>query len=198
MWDERYAQDGFAYGTEPNDFLRAQFTRIPPGGKVLCLADGEGRNGVFLAQQGFDVTSVDLSVVGLQKAQRLASERGVSLTTAQADLTQFDPGSNYWDGVISIFAHLPAEPRGHLHRRLVRSLKPHGVFILEAYTPAQLATSGVGGPPAQQAEMLMTLNALKFELSGLDFVIGHETVREIQEGQYHHGESAVVQVVATK
>ncbi|MCB0943304.1 MAG: class I SAM-dependent methyltransferase, partial [Mycobacterium sp.] len=142
-WDARYQGDDFVYGTAPNDFLRDQITRLPVG-KVLCLAEGEGRNAVFLAERGFTVTAVDMSPVGLEKARRLAEQRGVALDTVVADLADFrlEPGA--WDGIVSIFAHMPPAARRHLHHEVVAGLRPGGVFVLEAYRPEQL-DYGTGG-----------------------------------------------------
>lgn len=198
MWDERYSEEGFAYGTEPNDFLKAEYFRISGGGRVLCLAEGEGRNAVFLAEQGYAVTAVDQSAVGLRKASALASERGVKLATVVADLADFDLGEEAWDGIVSISAHLPARIRQDLHARAVKALKPNGVMILEAYTLEQLEMDGVGGPPPSQIDYFMSLEELRAELDGLDFIIGTETERVMSEGRYHQGPSAVVQVVAFK
>jgi SAM-dependent methyltransferase len=194
MWDQRYSEDGFAYGTAPNDFLKSEYFRIPKGGRVLCLAEGEGRNAVFLAKQGYSVTAVDQSSVGLQKAEKLAAEAGVEISTIVADLADYDLGNEVWDGIISIAAHVPPLLRRALHGQIVNSLKKNGVFILEAYTERQLMMDGIGGPP--QKESLMSLKELKVELDGLDFIIGAEVVRNISEGKYHQGESAVVQIVA--
>lgn len=198
MWDQRYTEAGFAYGTEPNDFLKAEYSRIPKAGKVLCLAEGEGRNAVFLAQQGYRVTAVDQSSVGLEKAQKLAAENAVEITTVVADLADYDLGSEVWDGIVSIAAHVPAVLRKGLHKQVVKALKRDGVFILEAYTEQQVEAAGVGGPPPSQKQLFMSLDELKSELNGLDFVVGAEVERHISEGKYHQGQSAVVQVVACK
>ena len=198
MWDERYSEDGFAYGVEPNDFLKAEYSRIPKGGRVLCLAEGEGRNAVFLAEQGYSVTAVDQSVVGLQKAENFARERGVKITTQVADLANYDLGCEKWDGIVSIWAHLPYLLRKKLHAQLVDSLKPNGVLILESYTERHIEMTGVGGPPASQIDFFMSLEKLAVELEGLDFIVGVEIDRYVSEGKYHLGESAVVQVVAGK
>ncbi len=196
MWNERYSQPGFAYGSEPNDFLAANAARyLPAGGEVLCLAEGEGRNAVFLAQQGFRVTGVDQSEKGLEKAQALAKRRGVEITTLVADLSDFDLGSARWDGVVSIWCHTPPALRARLHRSVVSSLRPGGALILEAYTPDQLSYR-TGGPPS--ADLLMTLAGVTAELEGLEIVHGEETLREIHEGEYHNGLSAVLQLVARK
>lgn len=197
FWDSRYRDIGFAYGDQPNDFLAQEVHRIPTG-RVLCLAEGEGRNAVFLAQQGYQVTAVDQSPIGLQKAQVLAQKHGVSLETIAADLATFDIGPSAWDGIVSIWAHVPPSIRERVHGQVASGLKPGGVFILEAYTEAQLETPGRGGPPREQKEMLMSLNGLETELDGLSFLIGQEIERDIDEGIYHQGKSAVVQVVAIR
>jgi SAM-dependent methyltransferase len=198
MWDERYSEQGFAYGTEPNDFLRAEYSRIPESGKVLCLAEGEGRNAVFLAKHGYSVTAVDLSEVGLQKAQKFAADSGVDIETIVADLDDYDPGVEAWDGIVSIWVHVPVALRKRLHRQLVSALKPGGILILESYTERHIEMDGIGGPPPSQRELFMSLYELEEELEGLEFIIGAETDRIISEGRYHVGESAVVQVVARK
>lgn len=194
VWDTRYGAKEYAYGTMPNDFLVSTADRIPPG-RVLCLCEGEGRNGVFLAERGYSVHGVDGSANGLAKAQRLALERGVSITTQVTDLNEFAIAPNTWAGIVSIFAHLPPDLRRRLHREAVAGLRSGGVFILEAYTPAQLDCK-TGGPPIR--ELLPELSALRDELAGLEPVIAQEIFREIHEGALHNGRSAVVQVLAVK
>lgn len=102
MWNERYSEQGFTYGTKPNDFLQANIDSMIKG-KTLCLAEGEGRNAVFLAMYGFDVTAVDLSSIGLDKAQRLANENGVTIKTIVADLSNFEIEESTWDTIVSIW-----------------------------------------------------------------------------------------------
>lgn len=191
MWDERYSEDGYAYGTEPNDFVREHAHRIPTG-PVLCVAEGEGRNAVYLAGLGHAVTAVDASAVGMRKAAALARARGLSVNTVVADLADFTVEPGAWTGVVSVFAHVSPPLRVKLHRSLVSGLRPGGVLILEAYTPDQIGR-GTGGPPVPGP--MMTLEGLRTELAGLDLVIGREIVREVHEGRYHTGEAAVVQVV---
>ena len=196
MWDERYGEDGFAYGDEPNDFLAENFGKLPKG-KVLCLAEGEGRNAIFLAEKGFDVTAVDQSKVGLEKAAELAKSRGVEINTIQADLAEFEIEENVWDAVVSIWAHVPSEIRRKLHLQVMKGLKKGGAILLEAYTPKQVEF-GTGGPPKGQEDLMPHLVDLKKELSELEFEIGHEIEREVREGKYHGGQSSVVQVLAFK
>jgi 2-polyprenyl-3-methyl-5-hydroxy-6-metoxy-1,4-benzoquinol methylase len=194
MWDERYADSDYAYGTSPNDFLVEQADNLPEG-PVLCLAEGEGRNAVWLATRGHPVTAMDASAVGLEKAHRLAAERGVRIETRCSDLADFEIEPNAWSAIVSIFAHVPQDLRRAVHRRVVEGLRPGGVLILEAYTPEQLRF-GTGGPPV--AEMTMALAALEAELSGLVFEVAREQEREVFEGRYHHGRGHVVQIVGRK
>ncbi len=193
-WDERYALDGFAFGTEPNDFLRQEAHRIPPG-RVLCLGEGEGRNAVFLAEQGYEVVGVDRSQVGMDKAQALAQERGVFIETVVSSIEEFKLSEGEWQGIISVFFHLPPELRRRVHQSVFRGLAPGGILILEAYTPRQL-DFGTGGPP--HLERLVSLGTLEEELKGLEFLVGRETEREVHEGRMHNGLGSVVQVVGLR
>ena len=192
FWDERYAKPTFIYGTEPNDFVAARADRIPAG-PVLCLAEGEGRNAVFLAQRGHAVTAVDASATGLAKAQALAMARGVTIDTKVVDLADYRIEPDSWAGIVATWAHLPPALRRVVHAQVVGGLRPGGVFMLEAYTPAQL-NFGTGGP--KEAALCMTLEGLKEELQGLIFLVGRECEREVHEGTHHTGKGAVVQVCA--
>ncbi len=194
-WDERYRSDDFYYGVEPNDILVQEAHRIRPGGRVLCLAEGEGRNAVWLAQQGFDVLGIDGSAVGLAKAERLAQTRGVRITTQVADLAEVDLCEDQWDAVVSIWCHVPPALRRDLHQRVQRALVPGGVFILEAYHPRQLEYR-TGGPPV--AELMMTAKDLRSELGALQIEVLQEIERDVHEGPGHHGHSAVTQLIAVR
>ena len=197
FWDDRYGAAEFVYGTAPNDFLVEQALRIPPG-PVLCLAEGEGRNAVHLAKLGYDVTAVDGSKVGLKKAQSLAASAGRQIKTVASDLSEYQIAPSSWSGIVSIFAHFEPKLRKAVHSAVVSGLRPGGVFILEAYTPNQLKTEGVGGPTGEQANRLMALEDLRSELVGLQLVIAKELEREVNEGSFHRGRGAVVQIVAIK
>lgn len=194
QWDERYSEPGYAYGTEPNDYLVEMAGLLPPG-KLLSVAEGEGRNAAYLAHLGHDVTAVDSSRVGMQKAGELAQSRKLAIQTVVADLNEYQPGIEQWDAIVSIFCHLPVAQRTVLHQKLVTALKPGGVLLLEAYTPRQLEF-GTGGPGS--ADLMMTLEALQNELAGLQLEVAQEIDREVNEGQYHHGQAAVVQILARK
>lgn len=194
MWDQRYSSESYAYGTAPNDFLVQQVSQLPKG-KVLCLGEGEGRNAVWLAEQGFDVTAIDASGVGLKKARQLAEARHVEITTIHADLEDYRIEENSWDAIVSIFCHLPPQLRTSMHHAVVTGLRHGGVYLLEAYTPEQLEY-GTGGPPS--AELMMDLDTLEKELQGLEFLYKNERTREVLEGDYHTGLGAVVQLVGRK
>ena len=198
MWNERYNEAEYVFGTEPNDFLREVFENIPAGGRVLCLAEGEGRNAVFLAEQGYKVTAMDLSEVGLNKAMKLAYDKGVAIKIEVADLADYQFGEAQWDGIVSIWAHLPESVRQYVHAQITPALKPTGVFILEAYTEQQLTMDAVGGPPATQKERFGSLAILRTELADLEGLIGTEKLRMISEGKRHQGLSAVVQYLGKK
>jgi SAM-dependent methyltransferase len=196
QWDSRFSAEGYAYGTQPNDFLVEVTPLLPPApAKVLSLGEGEGRNGVYLASRGYQVTGVDASAVGLRKAERLAAERGLSLTAVVTDLADFTVRPGAWDVVVAIFCHLPMPLRRTVHRAVVEGLRPGGVFVLEAYTPAQLALK-TGGPPVR--ELLYTAEELREELAGLELPILRERERDVVEGRLHTGRAAVVQVLGRK
>lgn len=195
FWNERYAGDGLAYGELPNDFLAQMAGRFPPRGVALDIGAGEGRNALFLAARGLDVLAVDQSTVGLAKAQRLAAGRGLTLRTQAADLRDFDAPPASFDVITSIWIHLPQPLRAGLHARLGAWLRPGGLFVLEAYAPEQCGR-GTGGPP--DPLLYAPLDVIVAELAGL--TIEHQAAlsRDVIEGRFHGGESAVVQVVARK
>ncbi len=195
FWDLRYSAPDFVYGTEPNYFLQKHVGHLPAGGRVLCLADGEGRNGVWLARQGFDVTSVDVSLQGVDKARRLAAQMGVALNADVADVTELDLGLAQWDAIISIFLHLPARARADLHSRAVQGLKPDGVFLWEGYGPQQLSRT-TGGP--KDAALLPALDEVARDFSDCILLHSWSGLRLVQEGSLHTGEGSVTQLVARK
>jgi SAM-dependent methyltransferase len=193
-WNERYSEPGFSYGTAPNEFLVSVVDRIP-NGRILSLAEGEGRNAVYLASLGYQVTGVDGSEVGLRKAAKLALERGVTITTIHADLSEFEIEPEVWDGIVAIYCHLPSAIRIPLHQAAVRGLKPGSAFVLEAFSKDQLPYD-TGGP--KSLDMLMSLDDLKQELAGLEFVHAVQIEREVLEGRGHTGLASVVQVLGIK
>ena len=192
FWNEKFANTEYAYGTEPNEFLAASVAKLKPGA-ALSLAEGEGRNAVWLAQQGFTVSSIEQSEKGVAKTLRLALQRGVIVMAERGELETFHIQPNSWDLIVSVYAHTPQELRRKLHRQVVAGLKPGGVFILEAYTPAQIPNN-TGGP--KDASIMPTAELLRSELNGLVFDHIAEVERDVVEGSLHTGTAQVVQVVA--
>ena len=196
FWDERYAREGSLFGTEPNRFLHSQRARLRPGTRALALADGEGRNGVWLAEQGLDVVAVDSSSVALNKARALAQARGVAVTFECADLRTWSWPENAFDAVVAIFIQFAdSAERARLHAHIVRTLAPGGVLILQGYTPRQLEyrTGGPGDP-----DRLYTAEQLRREFAALEVLHAREHDSEIREGSAHCGMSALVEFVAVK
>ena len=192
-WDQRYSEPEYVYGTQPNDFLKANAHLLQ--GPVLSLAEGEGRNAVFLAKQGLSVTGVDSSKIGMAKAQQLAQQQGVQIQTIAADLAEFNLGIETYQAVVSISAHTPSKVRQQLHQKILRCLKPGGIFLLEAYTPLQ-APRNTGGP--SDPDLCVTLASLLADFADCQHILAQELEREVQEGKFHTGQASVVQFIAQK
>jgi len=193
FWDARYSEEGLAYGDRVNEFLATQSSRLRPGMRVLVVGDGEGRNGVWLAQQGLDVTTVDYSAAGVARAEGLAAEHLVSITTHCADLNDWVWPLAQFDAVVSIYLHFPPEQRPIMHQRMLDALKPGGVIILEAFNKAQLNYTS-GGPPVE--EMLFSAAELEADFANAMIDYLAEQVVELNEGKYHVGRGAVVRLIA--
>lgn len=195
FWDEKFARPDYLFGTDPNAFVVSEAWRMAPGHRVLAVGDGEGRNGVWLAQRGLKVTSIDSSLVGIAKSKNLARERGVFLETICADLTIWDWPSAAFDAVVLIFVHFTPEARRHVHTGIMRSLVPGGTLILECYTPAQLNNKS-GGP--RDPDMLYTKDALAQDFAGAEILHLEEISYDLNEGERHKGPAEVVRLVARK
>ena len=197
FWDERFGQSQYIYGTEPNAFLAASLAHLPSSGRVLCICEGEGRNAVFLAKQGYEVTGVDVSPEGKKKAEQLAAKEGVSIEYILSDLNDFDFGKNQWDAVISISAHLPSATRANVYPKIFTALKSGGVLLMESYHPRQLELEyGTGGP--KDVDMLISLEILRDHFPKLETIHAAELEREVTEGTYHTGNAFVTQFIARK
>jgi SAM-dependent methyltransferase len=193
-WDARYADEGFLFGTEPNAFLVAHRHLIPPGGRVLCVADGEGRNSAWLAGQGLLVDAFDASPVGVAKARRLAAARGVQVRHGVASVDDWEWPERAYDAVAAIFVQFAPPPmRGRMFERILRALRPGGVLLLEGYSLGQLAHR-TGGP--RVPDQLYTVERLREELSAFAIETLREHEQELDEGPRHSGLSAVIDVVA--
>lgn len=196
FWNQKFADTTYKYGQRPNVFLTEQLGLIPAGAQVLVPGDGEGRNGVWLAQQGFAVTSVDCSDVGQDKTRALAAERGVQLRTVLADLSDWSPEPNSVDAVAVVYLHLPSSLRPKVMADLAKALRPGGVLILEAFHPNQLGLTS-GGP--KDVDMLYTLEGLRSDLvnAGLkgDELVAWEGPVTLDEGPFHQGPAQVTRWV---
>lgn len=195
-WNERYARGDYHFGTEPNAFLAAQRRRLTPGQAALAIADGEGRNGVWLALQGLDVTTIDFAPAGVEKARRLAARSGVRMQIECADVATWDWGEPRFDVVVGIFIQFAPPPaRAALFRRMKAVLKPGGLVFLEGYRPQQLQYR-TGGPSA--VENLDTAPMLREAFADMAILHLVEYDAEIAEGSRHNGMSALVDLVAQK
>lgn len=195
IWDERYSGEEYFYGTEPNAFLVSQASRLQPGMSCLAVADGEGRNGVWLAEQGLDVLSVDASPVAQAKAQKLAQARGVRMRFGQVDLLEW-AGDELYDAVAAIFIQFVGpDLRPKQFANLKRRLKPGGLLLLQGYTPRQLEYR-TGGP--SQAENLYTEPMLRELCADMDILHLAEHDSVLNEGSGHSGTSALIDLVARK
>ena len=195
-WNRRYAGDEFLFGTEPNAWLREHVGSLPTAGRVLCVADGEGRNSVWLAQQRLVVDAFDVADRAVQKAQALARQAGVQVNHTVADCDGFAWPEAAYDAVAAIFVQF-ADPalRTRLFQRMVASLKPGGLLILQGYTPRQLDYR-TGGPPI--LSHLYTADLLRTAFAGLTIITLSEYEADVQEGTGHSGRSALIGMVARR
>ena len=199
MWDERYRGEPYAYGLAPNAFLAAQAHRLRPGMRALVPGDGEGRNGVWLAMQGLEVDTLDLSAFGVAKARRLAESRGVTINAIEADALRWDWPEGRYDLVALIFLHLVEPERRALHARALAALKPGGLLVLEAFRPEQIVRQGAGarGGP-RDAALLYPLDALNADFAEAEILAIEEAEVPLDEGALHVGPSAIVRVLARR
>lgn len=197
FWDQSYsAIDGYKYGEMPNAFLREQAARLQAGSRILLPGDGEGRNSVWLAQQGHAVQSVDNSAVGLARASNLAQRRGVCLDTVHADLASWQPEPASVDAVVVIYLHLPPALRPAVHAKLVQALKPGGLLVLEVFHPKQLGYSS-GGP--KDEAMLYTLAMLRNDFAAsMEELLAEEGPTTLDEGPGHQGPAWVTRCIGRK
>ncbi len=196
FWNERFAAEHYIFGTEPNAFLASQVGRLRPGMRALAVADGEGRNGVWLARQGLDVHAVDASSVALAKAKTLADTHGVTVRFEEVDLLAWTFPTAAYDVVVGIFFQFAPHPqRLHIIDGIKQAVVPGGEVILQGYSPRQIAY-GTGGPkdPAQ----LWTRELLEAWFAGWDLIHLVEHDVELREGTHHVGRSAVIEMVARR
>jgi 2-polyprenyl-3-methyl-5-hydroxy-6-metoxy-1,4-benzoquinol methylase len=195
FWDERFEGDDYRYGIQPNPFLATQAGRLAPGSRVLSVGDGEGRNGVWLAEQGFAATSQDGSEVAQGKARKMAAERGVPLETVFSDLTTWEWPRDTFDGVACVFVHFRPETRQTVHHNMLAALKPGGLLIMEVFHTGQLALK-TGGPPVM--EMLYDAAMLRDDFQNADILLLEEARSHIPQDTFQRGEAALIRMVARR
>lgn len=196
FWNERFGGPEYFYGTTPNAFLATQAHLLQAGQSALAVADGEGRNGVWLAEQGLDVLAVDFSEKALQKSRKLAESRGVAIRTELADLHQWNWGENRFDVIVAIFIQFASSAeRPALHHAMRRALKPGGLLLLQGYTPKQLEFR-TGGP--SNIDNLYGAADLRRDFGAMEILTLREHDSEIREGPGHSGMSGLVDLVARK
>lgn len=195
FWDDKFAGRDYVYGTEPNAFLVSQRHRLERGQEVQAVADGEGRNGVWLAQQGLRVTTVDGSPVAVQKALKLALDRRVNIRAQVADLADWAWPVAAFDAVVAVFIHFPPETRRDMHHAMYAALKPGGLLVMEVFHPDQL-DYGSGGPPVR--EMLYDAETLRSDFQGMEILELDEVETELDEGPLHRGLARTTRLVARR
>jgi len=196
MWDERYATDAYIFGTAPSAFLERSADLLKPGEMALAVADGEGRNSVFMAQKGLRVTAMDNSATGLEKARRLAKDKAVDVDFRLADLRTWEWAPAKYDVVAAVFIQFaPPDLRAEIFDGIERTLKPGGLLLLHGYTPKQLEYK-TGGPSAE--ENLYTKDLLKERFGDWDIVRLEDYEDELNEGIGHSGRSALIDLIARR
>jgi SAM-dependent methyltransferase len=195
-WNQRFKADDYIFGREPNDFLRTQATLFAPGARVLCVADGEGRNSVWLARRGLGVDAFDISENGVRKARALAADARVNIEFSVSDCDQWPWPEDCYDAMVAIFVQFADPPmRDRLFANMVRSLKRGGLLVLQGYTPKQLDFK-TGGPPF--LSHLYTDDLLRRAFASLQIIELREYEADLTEGTQHHGRSALIGLVARK
>lgn len=199
MWNTRYSEETYAYGKEPNLFFEEQLSKLPVG-RVLLGAEGEGRNAVYAATQGWTVAAFDISEAGKAKALELAREKHVVIDYHVGNLPELRFGEEQFDVIGLIYAHFPHDIRSEYHRHLHKLLKPGGLVILEGFAKNHLAyrklNVNVGGPG--DLETLFSMEELQADFKNYTIQVLEERVIELSEGRYHNGMGSVVRFVGEK
>lgn len=194
FWNERYAAEEYIYGTEPNQFYREQLEKLPPG-KILFPAEGEGRNAVYAATKGWQVSAFDASAEAKKKAENLAREKNVEIDYQIADYEKVSFPKESFDCLALIYAHMPPLKRKEYHQKLASFLKPGGTLILEGFSKKQIENN-TGGP--RNAEMLFLEEELRNDFNFFSELSVSETDVNLDEGNFHQGKAAVIRVVGKK
>lgn len=198
-WDERYGSEEFAYGTEPNNYLKEQLSKLKPG-KILFPAEGEGRNAVFAATQGWKVFAFDISANGRNKALQLAEQLKTSIDYRVGELSTLDYQIEQFDAIALIYAHFPGAIKSSIHQMLNQYLRKDGFVIFEAFSKSHLEyiakNEKVGGP--KDIESLFSIEEIKADFPDYRIIELAETEIELSEGLFHNGTGSVIRFVGQK
>ncbi len=199
MWDERYRIEDYAYGTTPNEYLRENLSKLPCG-NILFPAEGEGRNAVFAATQGWNVSAFDISVEGQKKAYQLANKNNVTIDYHVGNITDLPFTMNQFDAVALIYAHFPPNERAQIHARLQTLLRNGGILLFEGFSKNHLEyrkiNENVGGP--KDIDFLFSIEELQYDFSDFEFISLEEKVIQLNEGLFHNGIGSVIRCMAIK
>ncbi len=195
FWNRRYSENELAYGFPPNRYLQEKSYLLKPGRRILAAGDGEGHNGIWLARQQLDVWSVDFSMAGLKKERELLQKTGVSVKLLCVDLGNWWWPPNFFDAVVIIFVHFSPHIRRQVHHQMISTLKPSGYLIMQSFQVGQLRYDS-GGP--RVVEILYTAQQLQEDFADMTILELEDSVEFLQEGNYHTGEAAVINLLAQK
>ncbi|MCZ4408882.1 methyltransferase domain-containing protein [Cryomorphaceae bacterium 1068] len=200
MWDNRYSAATYAYGKAPNDFFKTSLEKYRPKGRILMPAEGEGRNGVYAAKLGLEVTAFDISVEGRNKALQLAQAEKVSIDYLVGDFMEMDFPDNHFDAAALIYAHFPRHLLSEYHKTIARLMEPNGLVILEGFSKSNLPlrekNPGIGGPAKK--EMLFSEESIIRDFPNFEVLELAEVETDLSEGEYHNGIAKVIRFVGRK
>ncbi|KFF05529.1 class I SAM-dependent methyltransferase [Flavobacterium reichenbachii] len=198
-WDDRYSSEEFAYGTAPNNFLKEQIQKLNPAA-ILFPAEGEGRNAIFAAKLGWEVSAFDISEEGKNKALKLAESSNVSIDYRVGELETLDFKKDQFDAIALIYAHFPAEIKSLIHKQLNQYLKQNGIIIFEAFSKKHLeylaVNEKVGGP--KDIESLFSIEEIQSDFPDYEILQLEETEIELSEGLFHNGKGSVIRFIGRK
>lgn len=196
VWDEKFSREGYFYGFEPNAFIASKTELLTPGGTVMCLGEGEGRNATYLASKGFDVTALDASPIGMSKALMMAQNKGVNFKAQLLDLQQWEPEETY-DAIVTSYLHLGEPLRTQAFQKAIKTLNPKGYFIGEFFSINQMPRES-GGP--KKPSLLYTLASLEsiFDMKECEIIYLEECDVPLDEGKGHQGDAFVIRVIVKK
>lgn len=200
FWDERFSQEAYVYGEEPNVWYAEQIKNMPVGKKALFPAEGEGRNGVYAAQLGWEVTAVDISEAGKEKALQLAQKKSVYIDYQLGSVVDHDFGKDQFDLIVLIFAHFPPAFRAKVHQQFVHALRPGGMLLMEAFhkenLPYKLENPSIGGPGEESLLYDEALLLEEFKDLSIEYLEKKEV--QLKEGEFHKGMGMVIRLIAKK